>query len=76
VTPDEVKALFPEGAKMVACPSRLGFRGARKLSVHDATDGLGSRILNVIGALRYAEKMNVGFGGLVSLGGGRHRHTT
>jgi len=77
VTPDEVKAFFPtlpltgfrRPEREIACPVlHLGVSAARKLYVHDGTDGLGSRILNIIGALKYAEKLNIGFGGLFSRG--------
>lgn len=76
VTPDEVKAFFPtlpltgrRPEREIACPVlHLGAGAARKLYVHDGTDGLGSRILSIIGALKYAEKLNIGFGGLFSRG--------
>jgi hypothetical protein len=45
---------------------QLGTGAAQNLYYSDTDDGLGSRILEFIGALSYAEKMNLHFAGVIS----------
>jgi hypothetical protein len=51
------------------CPIlKLQSGATRKLYFRDTTDGLGSRVLDVVGALIFAEKMNLHFAGIVTEG--------
>jgi len=72
LTPEEVKAASRKGFRRdrrSVCPVlQLGTGAARKLYFNDTNDGLGSRILDVIGALMYADRMSLGFAGVVSYG--------
>jgi len=67
LTPNEGKAASDRSRERKAARLILhhGDGAAGKLYFDDWDGGLGSRVLNVVGALRYAEKMNLSFGGVV-----------
>jgi hypothetical protein len=69
LTPDELKAASGEASshdRKARCPiMQLGAGAARGFYYKDPDDGLGSRILDFIGALSYAERMNLSLARLI-----------
>jgi hypothetical protein len=73
LTPDEMAAASRGGlqgrSSAARCPIlNLQSGATRKIYLLDTFDGLGSRILNVIGSLIYAEDNGLRFGGVVTRG--------